>query len=237
MDLEDALRGRRSIRQFKPDPVPAEVLRACLEDAIHAPSWSNTQPCRVGVAQGAVRDGLARELGALFDQGMALQRAPAWKKAWAWLTGAIPRGEFNVPLEYPADLQDARRATGFGLYGALGIDRADHAGRERQMRRNYQFFDAPVAVFVFAHEGLGAYAALDAGMFLQSFMLACHAHGLGTCAQGALAVWPVPVRRAFDVPEHYKLLVGCSVGYAADHPVNAFNPGRAPLNTLLLGTR
>ena len=67
---------------------------------------------------------------------------------------------------------------------------------------------------------------LDAGIFLQTLMLSAHANGLGTCAQGALATWPTLVRREFDVPEHYKLICGVSIGYASDHPVNEYNPGR-----------
>lgn len=231
------MRGRRSIREFKTDPVPADLLRACLDEARWGPSWSNTQPYRVGIAQGALRDRLAASLSAGFDAGLKLKRAPSWTKAWAWVRGLVPRGEYPVPSDYPSDLQAARRATGFGLYGALGIRREDHAARDAQMRKNFEFFGAPVALFVFAHEGLGAYAALDAGIFLQSFMLACHTRGLGTCAQGALALWPQPVRDAFAVPAAYRLLVGCAVGFPSDSAVNAFNPGRCEVDQLLLPTR
>lgn len=240
MDLSDAIRDRRSTRRFKPDPVPAELLDACLDDARWAPSWSNTQPYRVAIARGAARDRIVAALTASFDEGMALARAPSWKKLWAVARGArgrVPRGELRVPLDYPEDLQAARRATGFGLYKVLGIARDDRTARDAQMRRNYELFGAPVALFVFVHEGLGVYAALDAGLFLQSFLLACHARGLATCAQGALALWADPVRAEFDVPPHYRLLVGCSIGYAEDHAVNAYNPGRAPLETLRLRSR
>src|SRR4030066_709250 len=43
MDLMDAIRGRRSIRKYKPDPVPEEVLRTLLEAVRWSPSWANTQ--------------------------------------------------------------------------------------------------------------------------------------------------------------------------------------------------
>jgi nitroreductase len=234
MDVLDALRDRRSVREFTQAPVPAELLTRCLEDARWAPSWSNTQPYRVAVAEGAVRDELSATLTALFDEGMALRRAGLATRLYARARGRVPRGEWNVPLEYPEELQAARRATGFGLYGALGIAREDRAARDLQMRKNYEFFGAPVVVFLFAHEGLGSYAALDAGVFLQSFMLACTSHGLATCAQGALALWPAPIRRVFDVPPRYRLLVGCAVGYAAEHPVNAFNPGRVAASQLVV---
>lgn len=235
MDVTTALRSRRSTRRFRAEPVPEDVLRAALDDARWAPSWSNTQPYRLAVAQGGVRDRLAADLRRRFEDALHLQRAPTWRKLLALVRGRVPRGDLRVPIDYPEDLQPARRATGFGLYATLGIAREDRAARDVELRRNYDFFGAPVALFVFTHRGLGAYAALDAGVFLQSFLLACHARGLGTCAQGALALWPEPVREAFAVPEAYQLALGVSVGWPEEHPVNSYNPGRAPLETLLLG--
>jgi nitroreductase len=43
MDLITALRGRRSVRKFKPDPLPADLISDLLEAARWAPSWANTQ--------------------------------------------------------------------------------------------------------------------------------------------------------------------------------------------------
>src|SRR4030042_2656531 len=43
MDLMDAIRGRRSIRKYKPDPVSEEVLKTILEGVRWHPSWANTQ--------------------------------------------------------------------------------------------------------------------------------------------------------------------------------------------------
>lgn len=234
MELTEALKGRRSIREFRPDPVPRELLLACLEEAKWAPSWSNTQPYRVGIAEGATRDRIASSLTASYQAGTRLLRAPAWRKVLAALRGEVPKGDLDVPRDYPEDLQAARRATGFGLYDVLGIKRDDRAARDAQMRKNFSFFGAPTAVFLFVHEGLKSYAMLDAGLFLQSFLLACHARGLGTCAQGAVAPWPACIRAEFDVPAHYKLAVGVSVGWAADAPVNRFNPGRPAVDLLLL---
>jgi nitroreductase len=45
MELTDAIKGRRSIRKYKPDPIPEEALQVVLEAAKWAPSWANTQ-CR-----------------------------------------------------------------------------------------------------------------------------------------------------------------------------------------------
>ncbi len=52
MDLMETIKGRRSIRKYKPDPVPEEVLRALLEAVRWAPSWANTQCWEVIVVKG-----------------------------------------------------------------------------------------------------------------------------------------------------------------------------------------
>lgn len=43
MPLMETIRGRRSIRSYKPDPVPKEKLDYVLEAARLAPSWKNQQ--------------------------------------------------------------------------------------------------------------------------------------------------------------------------------------------------
>ena len=221
------VQSRRSVRDYAPTPIPQAVLDAVLADANHAPSWSNTQPYRIAVASGPVRDRLATELGQRFDKGMAAQNGGWLAKAKLLLTrDGLPDGDYTVNFEYPADLQPPRRATGHGLYELLGIGRKDHAAREAQMRRNFEFFGAPTAIFVFVHSGLREFSVLDAGIYIQTLMLSAHAHGLGTCAQGALATWGGPVRAAFDIPAGYKLICGISIGYATDHAVNQYNPGR-----------
>ncbi len=138
----------------------------------------------------------------------------------------MPDGDFATNFAYPEDLLPARRATGFGLYKLLGIDRKDMAARNLQMRRNFEFFGAPTVMFLFVHKGLREYSVLDAGIWLQTLMLSAQARGLATCAQGALATWAGPVKQAFDVSKDYKLVCGLSIGYASDDPVNAYNPGR-----------
>lgn len=49
MEFEDVARGRRSIRKFKPDPVPEELLREIVERGTWAPSASNMQAWRFGL--------------------------------------------------------------------------------------------------------------------------------------------------------------------------------------------
>lgn len=52
MDMAEAIRSRKSIRGFKPDPVPREVLEQILDLARRAPSTMNTQPWEFVVLTG-----------------------------------------------------------------------------------------------------------------------------------------------------------------------------------------
>lgn len=61
MNLYESIRGRRSIRKYKPDPVPAEVLDRLLEAAQWAPSWAHTQCPEVVVVSQADRKEALRE--------------------------------------------------------------------------------------------------------------------------------------------------------------------------------
>jgi nitroreductase len=236
--LSEIVRARRSVRDFLTDEIPPALLNAVLEDANWSPSWSNTQPYRIAIASGDLKEQLKRELCARFDAGIeALDAGMIGKLKMLWTRDGIPDGDFPTNFDYPNDLLPRRRATGFGLYQLLGIARNDKAARNRQLRRNFEFFGAPTALFIFVHKDLGAFSVLDAGIFLQTLMLSAHEHGLATCAEGALATWAGPVKQAFEVPKDYKLICGLSIGYASGQAVNQFNPGRGKVAELLIGRR
>lgn len=238
MEFTDVLMSRRSTRAFADTPVSREQVEGLLGRALESPSWSNTQPYKVALAMGPQLEQLRRELSERFARATALQKSSLPKKIAGVLRGGVmPDGDFKPILKYPKDLQPRRAATGIGLYNVLGIARDDHAARDAQMARNFSFFDAPAVLFVFVHEGLGVYSALDAGIFLQSLMLAATDQGLGSCAQGALALWRSPIEARFVIDKPYKLLCGVSLGYPLDAPVNRFKPDRRTVAEILLPTR
>lgn len=218
MQIDEVLRQRASIRAFRPDAIDEHTLTRVLELALESPSWANTQPYRLALATGELCSRLRQEM-------------------LAAASGSMPNGDHMLLFDYPAELQTRRRSTGHGLYQTLGIARDDFARREEQYRENFAFFGAPAAAFLFAHEALGVYSVLDAGVFLQSLLLAARAHGLGTCAQASLASYPDLVRRHFDVPDGYRLLCGISIGIPAEAPVNTFRPQRIQPSDLLLATK
>lgn len=216
MTLDEALHGRSSIRAFLDRPVDDAILERVVSRALQSPSWANTQPYRLALANGADCERVRADMLAATNAGQ------------------MPSPDHDLLFAYPPELNARRRATGFGLYAALGIAREDRDRREAHFRENFAFFGAPAVAFLLAHRALGVYSVLDAGIFLQSLLLAIHAEGLGACAQASLASYPSIVRRHFDIPEEMRLLCGVSIGWPAEHPANTFRPERMTASELLL---
>jgi nitroreductase len=73
MDVYDCIRARRTMREFKPDPVPDEIVHKILQAGRWAPSSSNTQPWHFVV----MRDrGTIAAIGKLATQGPFIGQAP-----------------------------------------------------------------------------------------------------------------------------------------------------------------
>lgn len=60
-DFIDLVKRRRSVRRYRPDPVPREMVERCLEAARHAPTACDTQSWRFIVAEGGLKDSIVRE--------------------------------------------------------------------------------------------------------------------------------------------------------------------------------
>ena len=217
--------SRRSIRDFAPTAVPEDLITEVIADALTAASWSNTRPYRIAVATGPVRDRISQALLNRADEILQV-RSARWTTRLKGVITALKllRSDFRIPVVYPDDLRRRQIQLAKALYGHLGIAREDVAGRDAEIKRNMEFFGAPVALFFFARKGMGVYSALDTGHLMQNLMLAAKARGLDTCAQGFLAFWSEPIRQEFDVPKGYKLLCGMSLGYAEDSVRNTFEP-------------
>lgn len=239
MNVQEALEKRHSTRSFSNTPIAPELLNEILDQAALSPSWSNTHPYKIAVAQGPVIEDLRETLHQRYLRAAKLQRANKITQIKALISRdpGLPDGDVKPILKYPKDLQDRRFECGMGLYETLGIGRKDFAAREKQMAENFKFFGAPVAVFLFIHKDVGVYSALDAGIFMQSLMLAATENGLGSCAQGALGLYRSPIEKHFKIPENYHLLCGVALGYETDHPVNQFQPEKMKANDLMIESR
>ncbi|NDJ62887.1 MAG: nitroreductase family protein [Chloroflexi bacterium] len=75
--VQHAIRARRSLRRYRPEPVPRPVIEALLTAAIWAPSAHNRQPWRFGVIEsGARKESLARAMGARLRHDLAADGVP-----------------------------------------------------------------------------------------------------------------------------------------------------------------
>ena len=91
MEAVEAIKARRSIRRFKPDPVRREVVEQLLELTVQAPSAKNDQPWRFVVTTGQGKNRLVETLR------MAMEEA----EAGGISTGSM-RGSLQVMSEAPA---------------------------------------------------------------------------------------------------------------------------------------
>ena len=79
-DLQDFLRTRRSVRRFKPDPVPIAVIQTILTTATYAPSAHHRQPWRfVVVTDIGVKARLADAMAIEFERDLARDQLPVEK--------------------------------------------------------------------------------------------------------------------------------------------------------------
>lgn len=94
IDVYEAMRTARSLRRFRPDPVPDEVLARCLEAATWAPSGSNHQAWRFVVLR-------SPEVRAVLG--------PAFREGWEWVRTSFYGDGWQRPD--PADNSPAARQT------------------------------------------------------------------------------------------------------------------------------
>ncbi len=206
MDVSDAVARRMSVRAFRPDPVPGDVVRDILQAAHRAPSGGNLQPWRVYALAG-------ESLAAL---KIRVAGSP------------MEEPEYDV---YPPSLWEPFRTRryqcGEDMYGALSLSREDRPARLAQLARNLDFFGAPVGLFFCIHRGLGPPQWADVGMYMQSVMLLAIERGLDTCAQEFWARYPRAVAAFLDLPDDNMVFSGMAMGRRDQtHPINAWRTRR-----------
>lgn len=209
--LEKLLGERRSCRGFRDTPVLPETLRRLLTMAQRSPSWCNTQPWHLTVIEGDALESL---------------RADFYEYARA----NPPVSDLPFPDRYVGTYRERRRQCGRQLYASLGIAEGDRAASAVQTLENFRFFNAPAVAVVTTEADLGMYGALDCGVYVGNFLLAAQSLGLAAIAQAALASHAPFLRERLAIPEHRKIVLGVSFGYADnEHPANNFRTTRATI--------
>lgn len=203
--------ARKSVRAFRPEPVPRERLAAVFAAAQHAPSWCNIQPWRVAVTEPPRTAQVSAALVAAAKSG-------------------LPSPDVAFPIDYPEPYLSHRRACGFALYGAMGIARDDKARRYDAWLRNYEVFDAPHLAVVAVDRRLGPYAFLDVGVWLGHLLPAFAADGLAACAMASIAAYPKVLREHLGFADELQILFGIAIGLEdTDSPTNQFRTDRTDI--------
>ena len=214
MKVSDAIMTRRSVRGFLDKPVAPEVIRRILQTAARAPSGGNLQPWHIQVVAG---EPLARLKQIMRER---VEETPQGETA-----------EYDIyPKELVAPYRARRFKIGEDLYGHLRIPREDKAARKKWFARNFQFFDAPLALFCHVDRRMGPPQWSDLGMYLQNVMLLLREQGLDSCPQECWAIYPETIRQFLNTPPHHMLFTGMAIGYAdAAESANRLIADRAEL--------
>ena len=218
MNVSEAVAYRRSVRGFLDKPVDIGLVRDIVERAARAATGGNLQPWHVDLVHG---ESMAKLKGIMAEKIAAR---------------ASETPQYDIyPKVLEAPHTERRSEVGEILYGHLGIPREDAKGRAIWFSRNFQFFNAPVGLFVSLGRNMGLPQWGDAGMLVQNIMLLLVEAGLDSCPQECWAIFPETIGRFLKLPEDRILWTGMAIGYKdPDDPANALRAKRAPAEEWLV---
>jgi len=215
MNVNDALKKRKSTRAFTTDTVNEVVLRKILTAASHSPSGVNTQPWQVDVLSGKKKQALQQEMETAFRNG------EKGKMDYAY-----------YPDEWQSPFKDRRKECGLLMYKTLGITREDKQRQLDQWAANFRAFDAPTMMIFTMNKIMQTGSFMDFGMFLQSIMLSATSEGLATCPQAALAEYPNIVRNMLGYDDDTIVICGMAIGYEdSSDVINSYRTPRESIDT------
>ena len=198
--------GRRSIRGYKPDPVPRELIEEVLAVAMRAPSSMNTQPWNFHVITG---EPLAR-----IRQGNTERT----------LAGEPDSREFRKGIPFAGVHRDRQVGVAKQLFTAMGIARDDAPARQDWVLRGFRQFDAPVCVIVTYDKELNGSddTAFDCGAVTTALVNAAWSRGLG-CVINSQGIMQSPVvREHAGIPDDQVIMKAVALGWPDESfPANA----------------
>lgn len=217
MDVIEAIKKRKSIRAYRPDAVPEEVIREVLEAAIRAPSAMNTQPWEFVVIKGEPLRKIKEECSRRFR------------------AGEVPEPEHQV-VGWGNDSVYRSRQVELAkqIFHIMNIPREDKAKRSAWTERGFRYFDSPAVIIITVDRALTESSPLlDLGAVMQTICLAAMHYGLGTCIHDQGVMYPDVVRRHAGVPGSKRLIIAVSIGYPDDENiVNSITTAREPLDKI-----
>lgn len=220
MDIAEAIDHRKSIRAFKPDAVPQEVLKEIVELALRAPSWANTQPWELAI--------------------VGRSKLEEIRRAYAEKAEELPNPDLAFPREFPEPFDARRRAVGRKLLEILEISREDREKRRWWYLQGLILFGAPSIIYIYIDrsfylqgDSLNVWPIFDCGLIAGNIMLLATKFGLGTVPQIQAVVYPDVLRKTLGIPDSKLIVLGIAIGYPDwDHPVNQFCSQREPLDNV-----
>ncbi|MBI9092638.1 MAG: nitroreductase [Desulfobacterium sp.] len=221
MDITEAIKTRKSIRKFKTDPVPREIIREILETSVRAPSAENTQPWEFVVLGGTVLENIKKA---------NVEKIRNYELP--------PKEMEHLMVTRPKDSIYRKRQVEIGmkLFELMGIAREDKEKRAAWLERGFRYFDAPVAIIITMDSALPELGAfLDIGMVTQNICLAALKYGLHTCIENQGVTYSDAIRKYADIPESTKPVVSIALGYPDwDFPANRIESEREPIDNTVL---
>mgnify|MGYP001060251296 CR=1 FL=1 len=201
MNLDQAMNERRSIRGFKPDPVPRDLLEEVIALAARAPSSMNTQPWHLHVLTGDVLERVRKG------------------NTERMLAGIPPQREIMDHGQYEGVHRERQIEIAKQLFAAMGIERHDKDARQDWVMRGFRQFDAPVSIVVCYDKSLkdhSTIAAFDLGAVTYGLTLAAWSRGLGCVINGQGIMQSPVVREEAQIPEDQVILTCVAMGWPDD---------------------
>ena len=200
MEFEDVIRGRRSIRGYKEDPVPKKIIQEVIELANRAPSSMNTQPWHFHIVTGKPLD---------------MIRAGNTERN---ISGVPPSREIRQHGAYKGIHRERQKTIAAQLFEAMGIDWGDKARRQDWVLRGFRQFDAPVSIVVTYDQELADndVAIFDCGAAVNGLVNAAWSKGLGAVINGQGIMQSPVVREHASIPEEEVIMTCVAMGYPRD---------------------
>jgi nitroreductase len=206
MTFDDVITGRRSIRGYKPDPVPQALIEEILALAMRAPSSMNTQPWNFTVLTGEPLDRI---------------RAGNTERNVA---GVPHSREFRIGQAFAGVHRERQVGVAKQLFGAMGIARDDSDARTDWVLRGFRQFDAPVCVIITYDRVLADSddTAFDCGAVATALVNAAWSRGLG-CVINSQGIMQSPVvREHAGIADDQVIMKAIAMGWPDESfPANA----------------
>ena len=216
MELLEAIKTRKSIRNYKPTAVPKGTLEEILSIASRAPSSMNTQPWEIFVIGGEVLENIKK--GNIEKLASGIEPQPD-----------VPEPRFEG--EYRRRQVDLA----IQIFQLMDITREDKEKRAKWLERGFRFFDAPAAFIICIDKSVNELRGMyDLGSITQTICLTALHFGLGTCIQGQGVMFPDVLRKYAGIPDSKRITESISIGYPDwDFPANKLVSARESLENFV----